>query len=98
MKKIALLFLAGIMILSLTACGRRNEDMNQNNTTVPSTNQPETTQDTNATNIPDPTVNDNSTTGQGSDNGAVGDAVDEMMPSGTDNGNQQNTSGATGNK
>lgn len=94
MKKIALFVLAGILVLSFAACGRRNNDTDQN-TTAPNTSQPTATdpQGTNATNIPDPTVNDNSTTDNGNGQGAVGEAVDDMMPG--DNNGQTDTTDTT---
>ncbi len=82
MKKFGMLALTVILVLSLCACGRRD---NRNPTTEPTTIAPTTTPATTApattapatteaptvmpdipdmeTNIPDPTVNDNSTDG-----------------------------------
>lgn len=64
MKKIALIALVFVLVLSLTACGRKNSDNTTDNNQNSSTDLPivpDVTPDT-GTNIPDPEVNGNSTT------------------------------------
>ena len=79
MKQITIFALVAVLVLSLTACGRKKDDMVKDPTTVPTTQQPVTTNPTTATNIPDDKVNDNST-----DNGMdpTNEGTTDMMPDG----------------
>lgn len=61
MKKFAIFALLVIFVLSLAACGRRKDNMVEDPTTMPTTVIPTETMPTTGNNIPDPTVNDNST-------------------------------------
>lgn len=89
MKKIALIALVFVLVLSLAACGRNNDDNMQDNNQNPTTDLPivpDVTPD-DSTNIPDPEVNSNSTTNNN-------DGTD-MMPG--DNGTTGNDNGTTNN-
>ena len=107
MKKLCIIALVFVLIFTLAACGRRNDD-NTNNTTLPTT-VPTTEKilpemdPTSATNIPDPDVN--GAVPDGTD--GMEDILDDMTGDNTTgngnngtsgNGTMGSTSGNTGNK
>ena len=60
MKKIGIIFIAAILSLAMTACGRKKDDMatdpKNDNTTAPTILDPTIMDPTLDTNIPDPSV------------------------------------------
>lgn len=85
MKKFAAFALACILVFALVACGRKNDTVDQTPTDdTPTTDTTPTTPD-DGTNIPDPSVNDNSTD---DDNSGIADDIEEMIP-GTEEDNSK---------
>ena len=79
MKKIIMLLMAIVMVLSLAACGRRKDTNKENPITTPTNDTilPETNPNT-PQNIPDPEVDSNSTENDNSplDENMIGDEGD----------------------
>lgn len=102
MKKFALIALAFVLVLSLTACGRNDDTTTQDNNQTPSTDLPilPDTTDDDTTNIPDPEVNSNSTADNNgtADNGASNNGTtDNGTGNNTTTDNGTNGNGMTGN-
>lgn len=98
MKKFALIALAFVLVLSLTACGRNNDTTQDNNQTPSTDIVPDVVPD-DSTNIPDPEVNGNSTNDNTGNDTVTDDTITNDDTGTADNGSNSGTAdnGMTGN-